>query len=76
MKTKLDIINEIINEGQYKKISFLVNGKRKTTILDGTTAHMLKAVFNAVPPEKQAILNKAHWLKLVDFGWKVTRGAK
>jgi hypothetical protein len=73
MKSKLDIINDVINNQQYTKISMLLGTKRKTVILDFQTANLLKKLFDTSPTENIGKLQKLGWDRLCNMAWSMIK---
>lgn len=69
----LSDLQSIVKNHQYKRIKF----SDGFLDIDGTTAHMLLTVYNALTKEEskkkfEDMLNKSTvtFMRLVDFGWK------
>jgi 2-C-methyl-D-erythritol 4-phosphate cytidylyltransferase len=72
MKTRIDMLREIVAEKQGKRIR--VDGRK--LYVDLFTASMLVQVYDALNEENRARFIGLPFLRMVDIGWKLTRAAE
>lgn len=73
-RSKYAIIETVVKEHQYTKISILMGTKRKSIILDVQTANLLYKLFNEAPPENKTKLEALQWHRLCNMAWSLVEG--
>lgn len=67
-------IDHVKGEPWQYDVKEMFTGKKKGWIvLDAFTSSAMLQVYNAMNPEQQSKYNTIHFLRLVDFTWKVLR---
>jgi hypothetical protein len=67
---KYDIITRVINECQAIKIQYVIGaGKRRKIWLDLQTAHSIKRLIDAAPPENKTKIENMPWDRLCSIAW-------
>lgn len=72
MKTKLEIIQEILSEHQAQKVKC---GGRKV-LIDAFTASAIMAVYNAISEQNKIKFMNLSWTKISQFACKTINKAK
>ena len=65
--TKLEILNDIINNHSAQKITVSVAGKNRKVLIDSFTARIVLTVYSALNEAGKAKLMSWNWLSIVNF---------
>ncbi len=65
--TKLEILNDIINNHNAQKITVSMAGKNRKVLIDAFTAGIVLTVYNALSEEGKAKLMSWDWLSIANF---------